>query len=142
MKLRDLGEGGLIRKIRERFGAKADALQVGIGDDAAVADFPRDQSIVFCSDLVAEDTHFIRTLHPPDSIGYKAVAVNVSDVAAMGGVPEHALITLAVSREVEVAWVKALYAGLRRAARKFGVSSQALTFRLLNLNLARRPVPA
>ena len=84
MKLRDLGEGGLIRYIRERFGSKAKDLPVGIGDDAAVIDVPSGHSLVYCSDLVAETSHFIRDLHPPDSISYKAIAANVSDVAAMG----------------------------------------------------------
>ena len=101
MRLRDLGEGGLIRKIRERFGPKADLLPVGIGDDAAVIDFPRDHSVVFCSDLLAEDTHFVRTLHSPESIGYKAVAVNVSDVAAMGGIAMHFLISLAAPEDLD-----------------------------------------
>ncbi len=67
MKLQDLGEGGLIRKIRERFGARAGGLVVGIGDDAAVIDIPAGNSIVFCSDLVPENTHFNRGLHPPKS---------------------------------------------------------------------------
>ena len=76
MKLEDLGEGGLIRKIRERFQA---AVPVPIGDDAAVFDVPAGYSLVFCSDLLAENSHFIRGLHPPDSLGYKSVAANVSD---------------------------------------------------------------
>ena len=100
MKLEDLGEGGLIRKIRERFQA---AVPVPIGDDAAVFDVPPGHSLVFCSDLLAETTHFIRHLHPPDSIGYKSVAANVSDVGAMGGTPHHFLISLAAPGDLDVA---------------------------------------
>jgi thiamine-monophosphate kinase len=121
VKIKDLGEGGLIRKIRERFGA-TNALQVGIGDDAAVADFPRDHSIVLCSDLVAEDTHFIRNLHPPDSIGYKAVAANVSDVAAMGGTATHFLISLAAPDDLDWSWFDGFLSGVESASQQFGVT--------------------
>lgn len=122
MKLKDLGEGGLIRKIRERFGAQADALQVGIGDDAAVADFPPGHSVVLCSDLLSEDIHFIRNLHPPDSIGYKAVAANVSDVAAMGGTAMHFLISLAAPDDLDWLWFDGFLSGVENATRQFNVT--------------------
>ena len=78
--------------------------------------------LVFCSDLVAEDTHFIRDLHPPDSVGYKAVAVNVSDVGAMGGVPMHFVISLAAPGDLDLEWVDGFYNGVARACRDFDVS--------------------
>jgi thiamine-monophosphate kinase len=123
--LRDLGEGGLIERIRARFtvGAVSDRpFVLGIGDDAAVFDIPSGFSAVFCSDLLAEDTHFIRSLHPPDSVGYKAVAVNVSDVGAMGGVPMHLVISLAAPGDLELAWVDGFYNGVERACLDFGVT--------------------
>ena len=104
MNLRDLGEGALIRKIRQRFAsveASAGIGPIGIGDDAAILDLPTGHSAVFCSDLVVENTHFIRNLHPPDSVGYKSVAANVSDVGAMGGIPMHFLISLAAPGELD-----------------------------------------
>jgi len=119
--LREIGEGALIRKIREKFHNKEN-VTVGIGDDAAVFDFPSGYSAVFCSDLVAENAHFIRNLHPPDSIGYKAVAVNVSDVGAMGGLPMHFLISLALPGDLDVTWVDAFLDGVERACTDFGVS--------------------
>lgn len=122
MKLRDLGEGGLIRKIRERFGVKAGELPVGIGDDAAVIDVPRGHSLVFCSDLLAENTHFLRELHPPGSIGHKAIAANVSDIAAMGGVPMHFLISLAAPPDLDWTWFEGFFHGVESASRQFGVS--------------------
>jgi thiamine-monophosphate kinase len=118
--LKDLGEGGLIRRIRDRFQDSRAVL--GIGDDAAVFDMPAGHSAVFCSDLLAEDAHFIRNLHPPDSVGYKAVAVNVSDVGAMGGIPMHFVISLAAPGNLELAWVDGFYAGVERACRDFNVS--------------------
>jgi len=119
VKLEDLGEGGLIRKIRERFQA---AVPVPIGDDAAVFDVPPGHSLVFCSDLLAETTHFIRHLHPPDSIGYKSVAANVSDVGAMGGTPHHFLISLAAPGDLDVAWIDSFFDGVGQACIEFDIS--------------------
>ena len=122
MKLRDLGEGGLIRHIRERFGPKADELPVGIGDDAAVIDIPAGYSLVFCADLLAENAHFLRDRHPAESIGYKAIAANVSDVAAMGGVAMHFLISIAAPPELEWEWFQNFFNGVDRACREFQIS--------------------
>src|SRR5215471_12953399 len=122
MKLRDLSEGGLIRRIRERFGPKADDLPVGIGDDAAVIDLPAGTSLVFCSDLVAENSHFLRDLHPPDSIAYKAIAANVSDVAAMGGAAMHFLISIAAPPDLDWKWFEGFLEGVDSACRDFNVS--------------------
>ena len=119
MLLRDLGENGLIERIRRRF--RTSPLTVGIGDDAAILDIPPGYSLVYCSDLVVEDTHFVRDLHPPDSVGYKAVAVNVSDVGAMGGIPMSFTIALAAPGDLELAWIDDFYNGIERACRDFGV---------------------
>jgi thiamine-monophosphate kinase len=119
VKLQDLGEGGLIRKIRERF---KPAVVVPIGDDAAVFDVPAGQSLVFCSDLLAENSHFLRDLHPPDSIGYKSVAANVSDVGAMGGTPLHFLISLAAPGDLDVSWIDAFLDGVSRGCTDFNIS--------------------
>ena len=119
MKLEDLGESGLIRKIRERFKSP---VVVPIGDDAAVFDVPAGQSLVFCSDLLAENTHFIRDLDPPDSIGYKSVAANVSDVGAMGGTPLHFLISLAAPGDLDGAWVDSFLDGVALACCDFKIS--------------------
>ena len=121
MNLREIGEGALIRKIREKF-QDQQGVTIGIGDDAAVFDFPSGYSAVFCSDLVAENAHFIRNLHPPDSIGYKAVAVNVSDVGAMGGVPMHFLISVSLPGDLDFSWVEGFLDGVERACTDFGVS--------------------
>jgi thiamine-monophosphate kinase len=122
VKLSDLGEGGLIRKIRERFGTKLAELPVGIGDDAAVLDIPQGYSLVFCADLVVENTHFIRDLHPPASIGFKAVASNVSDVAAMGGIATHFLISLAAPGDLDWAWFDEFFNGIESACSQFDVA--------------------
>jgi len=123
VKLRELGEDALIRKIKQKFSLPPGerGLTVPIGDDAAVIDIPAGHSLVFCSDLVAENTHFLRDLHPADSIGYKAIAANVSDVGAMGGVPMHFLISMALPGELDVSWIDGFLDGVARACRDFDV---------------------
>jgi thiamine-monophosphate kinase len=120
MRLGEFGEGALVRRIRDRF-QNPDVI-LGIGDDAAVLGLPPGHSIVYCSDLMVEDTHFIRTLHPPDSVGYKVVAVNVSDVGAMGGIPMHFVVSLAAPADLELDWVDGFYSGVQQACKNFDVS--------------------
>jgi thiamine-monophosphate kinase len=120
MRLGEFGEGALIRRIRDRF--PSPGVVLGIGDDAALLELPPEHSIVCCSDLMAEDTHFIRSLHPADSIGYKVVAVNVSDVGAMAGVPLHFVVSLAAPGDLELKWVDSFYDGVQQACRDFEVS--------------------
>src|SRR5688572_15767834 len=119
MRLRDLGENGLIDRIRQRF--RSSAITVGIGDDAAIFDVPPGHSLVYCSDLVVQNTHFSMDLHPAESVGYKSIAVNVSDVGAMGGVPMFFTISLAAPGDLDVAWIDAFYSGVEKACRDFDV---------------------
>jgi thiamine-monophosphate kinase len=120
MRLEDLGERGLIQKIRQRFPVSSATL--GIGDDAAILEMPPGHSLVFCSDLVAEGYHFLRDIHPADSIGYKAVAVNVSDVGAMGGIPMYFLVSMALPADLGTEWLDNFYDGVARACGDFDVA--------------------
>ena len=121
MKLTDYSEDRLIADITRGLPLAAD-VRVGAGDDCAVIGGPRARRwVLLKADVVVEGVHFLRT-DDPHRVGWKALCRAISDVAAMGGVPEHALVTIAVSRDDDVSRVKALYAGLRCAAQKFGVS--------------------
>ena len=112
-------EAELIEKIRQRFPRiKA---EVGIGDDAAVVALPDGWSALLCSDLLVENSHFQRESHPPDSIGYKAIAVNVSDIGAMGGIPTQCLLSLALPADIEDLWVDAFLDGISAACIQFDV---------------------
>jgi thiamine-monophosphate kinase len=120
MRLRDLGEGEFLRRIRKRF--QNSGATLGIGDDTAIFEMPAGYSALFCSDLVIENTHFLRDLHPPDAVGFKAVAVNISDIGAMGGIPMHFTVSLAAPGDLELAWLDGFYDGVERACRDFGVT--------------------
>ena len=113
-------EDQLIEMIRKRFADTS--AEVGIGDDAAVIDLPSGFSTLVCSDLLAENTHFRRETHPAHSVGFKAVAVNVSDVGAMGGTPNFCLLSLAVPRNLAPSWIDAFFDGIAAACREFEIS--------------------
>jgi len=120
MRVRDIGESAFIERIRRR--VPPAEVRLGIGDDAAIVDVPAGHSIVYCSDLLAENTHFLREFHPPDSLGYKAVAVNVSDVGAMGGTPMYLTLSVALPGELDLEWMDGFIDGLARACKEFEVS--------------------
>ena len=97
-------------------------MPVGIGDDAAVLAVTPGSSLLATTDLVIEDVHFRRAWATPADIGWKAMAVNLSDIAAMGGIPRWALIALAVPGDTPAAAVEVLYGGMREAAAPHGVA--------------------
>jgi thiamine-monophosphate kinase len=120
MKAEEIGERGLIQRVRRRVGPPAPGVSVGIGDDAAVLTAARG-SLVVTTDLVIESVHFRRRYATPEDIGWKAMAVNLSDIAAMGGTPRFALVALACAPETPVEEIDALYAGMNAAAEPHGV---------------------
>ena len=123
MKVSDLGEFGLIERLAELLGAQGDAafsgdLIVGIGDDAAVWR-AGDRGVVATTDTLVEGVHFLSGKVPWRDVGWKALAVNVSDVAAMGATPEFALVTLGIPPDAEVAPIEDLYKGLAEAGEAY-----------------------
>ncbi len=113
-------EFDLIRWIAERTPA-GDGVVTGIGDDCAVLDLPGDACIVVTTDMLLEGTHF-RSGDSPEEIGYKAVAVSLSDVAAMGCRSLHAFLAVGLPEGFAPAFATRLLEGALRAARRFGVS--------------------
>ena len=120
MKVARFGEDRLIRELTRGFPSEEN-VRAGIGDDCAVIGGRRDTLWqLLKTDCVIEGVHF-RTTSDPRKIGWKALARALSDIAAMGGLPEYALVTIAASSRVDVARLKAIYEGIRRAAEEFGV---------------------
>jgi len=118
----ELGEFALIERLAKVIDAPApEGLIVGIGDDAAVWR-TGDSLAMATTDTLVEGVHFLPGLTPWRDLGWKALAVNVSDIAAMGGAPLFALVTLAAPRQTDIAHCDELYAGLGECAREYGVT--------------------
>jgi thiamine-monophosphate kinase len=94
-------------------------LKVGIGDDCAVFR-PRGgaEDLLFTTDMLLDEIHFRRTTHSAEDTGYKALARGLSDIAAMGGAPRFCLLSLAVPRWADQAWVDGFYRGFLKLARQ------------------------
>ena len=99
-------------------------LQLGIGDDCAVLRPREGEDLVVTTDFTLEGRHFHRELHPPASVAHRALARGLSDIAAMGGTPETAFLSLALPAPVaaDEAWVRAFTQGLLQLARASGVT--------------------
>lgn len=119
--LASIGEDELIRRLVAGLPMSKDVL-AGPGDDCAVLKPPgRGERLLFKTDVVVERIHF-QPDTPPRLIGRKAMARVVSDVAAMGGSPLFALVTLVMRRATEIRHVEDIYAGLREISDLFGIS--------------------
>ena len=139
MKLSQLGEFGLIELLAEEIGRPSRNVVVGIGDDAAAIKFKTQSSklknkeslLLITTDTLVENVHFrlkngrnrefILRRDPFYNLGYKALAINISDIAAMGGIPTYALVTIGANKNLPVKKIEGLYRGIRKAARKYKV---------------------
>jgi thiamine-monophosphate kinase len=115
-----LGEFGLIDRINAQFTLENKSSAVGIGDDAAVIDIGSEY-LVISTDMLVEGIHFDLSYVPIQHLGYKAVAVNVSDIAAMNGRPEQITVSIAMSNRFSVEAIDALYAGIKAACESYRV---------------------
>jgi len=122
MKVSELGEFGLIDLLAKMaYSARDKHLIIGIGDDAAV--WHGDTSIQLATvDSFIQDVHFSLAIASWNELGWKALAANLSDIAAMGGVPRYALVSLALPGHTEVEDVTDLYKGMIELAQQSGVT--------------------
>lgn len=120
----DIGEFGLIAQLDAALPdevRRSSAVELGIGDDAAIWQPSPGASVVITTDSLVEEIHFRLDWTDWESLGHKALAVNVSDLAAMGAAPKLAVVTLALRGNERIADLVALYAGMGDVARRFGV---------------------
>ena len=120
--LTKLGEFGLIDLIKQDTINDHGSVVVGIGDDAAVLLPTPRQLLLMTTDMLVESVHFDLTTTTPWQLGYKAIAVNLSDIAAMGGVPRHAVVSVALPRATAADFVVNLYQGMKEICREFNVN--------------------
>ena len=122
MRLSEIGEEALIeRLVKEHLLPESAAgLVVGVGDDAAVLDLGDGMLTIVTTDMLVENTHFRLELIAPHQLGWKSVAANMSDVAAMGGVPTWTFVSIGLKPDTEVSLVDELYLGVTECASTFG----------------------
>lgn len=119
--LSTLGEFGLIERINQQFTPTLPQTIKGIGDDAAVIDTGSDEYTLVSTDMLIEGVHFDLSYAPLKHLGYKAVAVNVSDIAAMNGTPRQITVSIGLSNRFSVEAIDELYAGIQTACEAYKV---------------------
>ena len=119
--LKHLGEFGFLEHIRNTFPARGTGVIKGIGDDCAVLESPEGERLLWTVDTLVEDVHFRMDLTDAYSLGWKSLAVNLSDIAAMGGQPLYALVSLGLRADSDLNDLEAFYRGFSDLAREHGV---------------------
>jgi len=122
LKIDEIGEFGLIESIKKDCITSLQGVVKGIGDDCAVFHSSSGRVLLLTTDMLVEDIHFLRNTITPYQLGRKAIAVNLSDIAAMGGTPLVTLISLAISSQTEVEEIQELYRGMREICGLYGVN--------------------
>jgi thiamine-monophosphate kinase len=115
-----LGEFGLLQRLNKTIENKLPDTITGIGDDAAVIDLGEEYGLL-STDLLLEGVHFDLTFFPLKHLGYKAISVNVSDIAAMNGIPKQVTVSMALSNRFSVEAIDELYEGMKLACKDFNV---------------------
>jgi thiamine-monophosphate kinase len=117
----DLTEDELIAAVAKVLSGDAPGVLLGVGDDAAIVE-PGTGSMLVTTDMLLEGVHFDLGAIAPTDLGAKSVVVNVSDIAAMGGSPRYAVVSLGVPPTVETAWLMELFGGMRAACDEYALS--------------------
>jgi thiamine-monophosphate kinase len=121
MNVRDIGEIGLIKRLTGDIKLDRSVIK-GAGDDTAVIEWTAKKYLLYTCDMLVEDVHFRRRQVTPFQIGWKALGRNISDIAAMGGVPRYAVVSMALPAAIPVKFVDGVYEGMKKLASKFGVN--------------------
>ncbi|MEA2037466.1 MAG: thiamine-phosphate kinase [Nanoarchaeota archaeon] len=116
MKLKDIGEFGLIKRISKE--PKDKSIIKGIGDDCAVVKVGG-KLLVITTDALVDGDHFSLNYFTPEQIGKKAIEINVSDIGSMGGLPKYALVSLVLPKELDVKIIERIYEGMRKVGSKY-----------------------
>lgn len=122
MKIDDLGEFAFIKRIQEGCISREDGVLAGIGDDCAVFRTSDEILVLLTTDMLIEGVHFYRDLMPPFLLGRKSLAVSLSDIAAMGGTPKEALVSMGIPRDTDIGFLGDLYDGLKAIAAEYDVN--------------------
>jgi thiamine-monophosphate kinase len=119
MKLSEIGEFGFIERFAHRFEDLLAPNAMGIGDDCAIIPAGEGFDLVLTTDMLVEDIHFIREKISPLDLGHKALAVNLSDVAAMGARPISSFLSIAIPEDIDVEYLDELMEGYHRLSERY-----------------------
>ncbi|MBS3096632.1 thiamine-phosphate kinase [Candidatus Woesearchaeota archaeon] len=122
MKIKDIGgEFGLIERIKKKVKLYSKGVIAGIGDDSAVLEYDKHNYLIFTTDSLAENRHFFKSFKPRQ-IGMKAIEQNVSDIAAMGGLPKYAVVSFGLPKNIDVDVIDGIVGGINRKCRQYGIN--------------------
>ena len=116
-----LKEKSLLQRIRRAAARRSHGIGLGIGDDCAVLRLPRGHEALITTDFSLEGIHFRRDWHPAGSVGHRCLTRGLSDIAAMGGIPQAAFLSLALPADLPQNWVDQFITGLLRLADRYSV---------------------
>lgn len=122
MRLRWLGEFGLIKRIKKALPPPDKSVILGIGDDAAAVRHSSEAVTLITSDMLLEGIHFDSSLSSHFDIGFKALSVNISDISAMGGKPTLAIASIGISEKTSLKEIDDIFEGLKKASMPYGIS--------------------
>jgi thiamine-monophosphate kinase len=122
MSLKEIGEFGFIKKISRGCLIRPDRVIKGIGDDAAAFMTDPDYLTLVTTDLLVERIHFLREAISGFDLGHKSLAVNLSDIAAMGGIAREAFVSLAIPEDCQLDYLEEIYNGIKSLAARFEVN--------------------
>jgi thiamine-monophosphate kinase len=122
VKLKDIGEFGFIERIKGGCLIRNENVIIGIGDDSCVFKTSAEVASLLTTDMLVEQIHFLLEAIPPYQLGRKSLAVNMSDIAAMGGTPKEAVLSVAIPDTVDLEYLDALYDGMKAMAKEFEVN--------------------
>ena len=122
LNISDIGEFGFIRSIMDNCHFSSEKLVKGIGDDCAVIGPYENKLFLITTDLLLQDVHFVWEKISPEHLGYKAVAVNLSDIAAMGGKALHLFVSLCIPTSMCVKDLDSIYRGIKTICARYAVN--------------------
>ncbi len=122
MQLKEIGEFGFIDRFKPHFNDLLNEGLMGIGDDCAIIHANDEEDYIITTDLLMEDVHFIRDSISPFQLGYKSLAVNLSDIAAMGGIPVASFLSFAIPKDLDVEYLDQFMEGYHELSKKYNTA--------------------
>ena len=122
MKISNLGEFGFIKRIQDGCLNRENGVVAGIGDDCAVFRTSENTLVLLTTDMLIEDVHFKRREIAPNLLGRKSLAVSISDITAMGGIPKEAFLSIGIPAGMKIKYLDEFYNGLKSIASEYEIN--------------------